>query len=313
MKIKKFNGVIFKEEKKMKLRKLAMATLLAFSATTTFAGNFVTLGTGDGTTLTPGNGGLKSGAQNANADIYRIEVLSASYLPGLDDTNAAGNIVASSIDYQTFNRVGTTNVPTGTGTLTLLDWRVTTGVDLAPGSAQADIYDFVYRDSSDNSLVFATRYLNRVANNEEANYLFRYNYTNTAGYQPGAAWLFSGDNDLRMYQAALTDDISFDNAVDYVDGVVRQKGDFSLSEGNPWSGLFLVKTDAQYYFYSSNIKAIGFAQAGEEGQPVVNGWIGGFVASAVPVPEPENFALMSLGLGVVTAFARRQKKQNTKA
>jgi hypothetical protein len=293
----------------MKSRSLILAMMLAFSVSAANAGNFVTLGTGNGTTLTPGNGGLRNGAQNPNADIYRIEVTSATYLPGLDSTSPTGDIVADVINYQTFNRVGTTNVPTGTGTLTLLDWRVSTAVDLSPGTAQADIYDFVYRDSSDNSLVFATRYLNRQANNEEANYLFRYNYTTTAGYQPGTAWLFSSDNDLRMYQAALTDDISFDNAVPYVDGVVRQKGDFSVSEGNPWSGLFLVKTDAKYYFYSDDIKAIGFAQAGEEGQPVVNGWIGGFVASAVPVPEPENYALMMLGLGVIGAMVRRQKKQ----
>lgn len=300
----------------MKLKSLAIAAIFAASASTAYAGNFVTLGTGNGTTLTPGNisagtggNGLVNGAQNPNADVYRIEVLSATYLTGYENTNPLGNIVADTINYQTFDRVGQNNVPTGTGTLTLLDWKVHTGVDLSPGSAQADIYDFVYRDSSDNSLVFATRYLNREANNEEANYLFRYNYTNTPGYQPGVAWMFSSDNDLRMYQAALTTDITFNNSVPYVDGVVRQKGDFSVSEGNPWSGLFLVKTDAEYYFYSDDIKAIGFAQAGEEGQPVVNGWIGGFVASAVPVPEPENYALMMLGLSVIGAMVRRQKKQ----
>lgn len=293
----------------MKLKSLVLATVLAVSASAAYAGNYVTLGTGDGSVLTPGNGGLRNGTQNPNADIYRIEVLSATYVAGYDTSNSFGNIVADTINYQTFNRVGTNNVATGTGTLTLLDWKVHTGVDLAPGTAQADIFDFVYRDSADNSLVFATRYLNRQDNSQEANYLYRYNYTNTPGYQPGVAWMFSSDNDLRMYQAALTDDYSFNNSVPYVDGVVRQKGDFSVSEGNPWSGLFLVKTDAQYYFYSENIKAIGFSQAGEEGQAVVNGWIGGYVASVVPVPEPESYALMMLGLGVIGTMVRRQKKQ----
>lgn len=291
----------------MKLNTFVLATLLAVSASSAYAGNYVTLGTGDGTTLTPGNGGLVNGAKNQNVDIYRIEVSSATYLPGLDSTNATGDAVANVINYETFDRVGSTNVVTGTGTLTLLDWHVTTGVDLSPGSAQADIYDFVYRDSSDNSLVFGTRYLNRLANNEEANFLYRYNYTETAGYQPGVAWMFLTDNDLRLYQGALTDDTSLDNSVSYVDGVVRQKGDFSLSEGAPWSGLFLVKTDATSYYFGD--KAIGFAQAGEEGQPIVGGYISGFVAGVAPVPEPENYALMMLGLGVIGAMVRRQKKQ----
>lgn len=305
---------MFKGEIAMKLKSLTLAMVLALSATSTYAGNFITLGKGNGTTLTPGTvaggtagNGLVNGTQNPNSDVYRIEVLSSTFLPGYEDTNTNGNVVASAINYQTFNRVGTTNVPTGTGTLTLLDWRVSTGVDLSPGSAQADIYDFVYRDSSDNSLVFATRYLNRVANNEEANYLFRYNYTETVGYQPGAAWLFSSDNDLRLYQAALTTDISFNNAVPYVDGVVRQKGDFSVSEGNPWSGLFLVKTDATSYYLGD--KAIGFSQAGEEGQPIVSGFISGFVAGVAPVPEADTYAMMIAGLGLIGAVSRRRKSK----
>ena len=149
----------------MKLKSVVIATMLALSASSANAGNFFQLTEGAGGVLTTGNGGLKNGVQNANADPFYIITTSATYLPGLDISNSTGDIVASVLNYQTFNRVGTTNVPTGTGTLNLLDYRVTTGVDLAPGSAQADIYDFVYRDSTDNSLVFATRYLNRQDNN----------------------------------------------------------------------------------------------------------------------------------------------------
>ncbi len=290
----------------MKLKQVVTAAILAFSVNAAYAGNFVTLSTGNGTTLTTANGGLRNGTTNTNTDIYYINVLSASYLSGMDNTNPSGDIVASSINYQTFNRVGNSNVQTGTGTLNLLSWRVTTGVDLAPGSAQADIYDFVYQDSSDGKLVFGTRYLNRQDNFEEANFLYRYNYSNTAGYLPGVAWTFSSDTDLRMYQAGLTDSASLGNSASYVDGVVRQKGDFSFSEGNPWSGLLLVKTDAKYYTVGA--KAIGFSQAGEEGQSPVSGSIAGFVAVVTPVPEPESYGLMMLGLGVIAA-ARRQKKQ----
>jgi len=265
----------------MKLKSITLSVLFALSAPSVMAGNFVNLTKGDGTVLTGGNGGLRNGTQNPVADIYLIESTSATYLSGYSNFTT-GDIVASSIDYRTYNRVGTTGsntITTGTGTLTLLDWNVTRAVDLAPGSKQADIYDFVYMDSSDNSLVFATRYLNRQDNSQEANYLYRYNFSLTTGYAPSVAWLNSSDNDLRMYQAALTNDISFNNSVPYSTNVVRQKGDFSLSEGNPWSGLFLVKSDAKAF----SIKAgtIGFAQAGEEGQAVVRGSIAGFAATTL--------------------------------
>jgi len=292
----------------MKLKSLAISALLACSATTVYAGNFVQLTNGNGSTLTAANGGIKNGAQNVNSDQFNLLVNSATYLPGLDSSNPDGDIVASVINYSTYsgNPSNASNI-TGSGTLNLLSWRVTTGVDLSPGSAQADIYDFVYRDSADNKLVFATRYLNRVDNNEEANYLYRSNFSTSGTYAPQVAWLFSSDNDLRMYQAALTDDTALGLSAGYDQNIVRQKGDFSLSEGNPWSGLFLVKSDALYYTVGSN--AIGYFQAGEEGQPKVGGFINGFVAVTVPVPEPENYALMMLGLGVIASIVRRQNKQ----
>ncbi|BEV08565.1 PEP-CTERM sorting domain-containing protein [Methylophilus sp. DW102] len=290
----------------MKLKLLICSTLLAMTAMSAEAGNFQTLTNGNGTNVSAALGGFVQGSNNQNADKLYIETVSATYLTGYDDVSTSfadggtGDIVASLINYRTFS-AGTT---LSTGTLTLVDWKVTRGVDLAPGSAQADIFDFVYRDSADNTLVFGTRYLNREDNSEEANYLYRYGFT---GYNTAAAWTYSSDYDLRMYQAAKTDSTAGGSVFALSEGTVRQMGDFSLTEENPWSGLFLVKTDATAYTLGA--KAIGFYQAGEEGQDPAGGFIGGFVPTTVtPVPEPENFALMMLGLGVIAA-ARRQKKQ----
>lgn len=270
----------------MKLKKIALATILACCTTSLYAGNFVTLGVGtvvNGTQVLNGaNGGLRNGNQNPASDIYNIINNGGTYLSGYDplvldlDTgayvrgNVNGDVVATSLNYQT------TGASASTGTFTLLDWRVTRGTTLAV-AGQADVFDFVYQDSADGSLVFATRYLNRLDNSQEANYLYRSNYSTTPGYRPGVAWMFATDYDLRMYQGALTSDYSFNNQVAYTDGIVRQKGDFSVSEGNPWSGLFLVKTDAKAFTIKAG--SIGFTQAGEEGQSVASSSIAGFAAT----------------------------------
>jgi len=275
---------------------------LALGSTSAYAGNFVDLRS-DLSDLSVANGGLINGANALNADKLYIETTSATYLPGFSETSVSpadggtGRVIATSINYRTY--AGTTT--TGTGTLTLLNWHVTDDVPLLPGEPQATIYDFVYRDSADNKLVFATRYLNEVDNDQEANFLYRYGFT---GYQTAAAWTFSTDFDLRMYQAGLTASTSSDDIVPFDADAVRQKGDFSATEGNPWSGLFFVKTNAPSYTLGD--QAIGFFQAGEEGQPQIGGFIGGFVPSAV-VPEPGTYALLLAGLGVLGVVTRRRR------
>lgn len=283
----------------MKLKSLFLTAVLAASATSAYAGQFVTLTNGNGTDISVANGGLVNGATNPNSDKFYIENLASSeYLTGYEYGEDDG-VIATKLDYRAFSKVGTKTVSTY-GSLTLLDYRITENVELLPGVAQATIFDFVYRDSIDNKLVFGTRYLNLVDNDQEVNFLFRAH----AGDNAAVAWTFATDNDLRMYQAGLTEDYSFDSVVEYDEDTVRQKADISVTEGNPWTGLYLVKTDAISYKWGAN--AIGFYQAGEEGQDVVGGFISGFVSA---VPEPEYYAMMMLGLGVVGAAARRQKKQ----
>lgn len=292
------------------MKKTVIAASLALMAITgsAQAGDFFSLPT-NLSTLTPGNGGLINGATNPAADRLHLAVESKKYLDGYDDDRewsddpelrGSGNVVATEIIYNAVSG----GITTATGTLTLLDWRVTTGVSLLPDEPQATIYDFVYRDSRDNALVFGTRYLNLVDNHQEVNFLYRYGFT---GYSTAAAWTFLTDSDLRQYQAGATSSTSSSNlGLPYDPDTVRQRGDFSVSEGNPWSGLFLVKTDATAYTLGN--KAIGYFQAGEEGQSPAGGFIGGFVPTP-PVPEPETYALMLAGLGLIGLAARRRAQR----
>jgi hypothetical protein len=280
----------------MKLKIAMLATLMTLGVNAANAGQFVTLTSGNGTNLTLANGGLINGANSLNADKFYIENLaSTTYLTGYEYGSDNGTI-ASTLNYRAFTGANSTF-----GTLTLVDYRITENVTLLPGIPQATIFDYVYRDSLDGKLVFGTRYLNLVDNDQEVNYLYRQG----AGGNVSTSWTFLSDYDLRMYQAGQTNDITYNASVSYVDGIVRQKADISVSEGNPWSGLYLVKTDAVNYGLGAN--AIGYYQAGEEGQAVVGGFLNGFIAT--PVPEAESYALMMAGLGVVGLATRRRKSK----
>lgn len=276
----------------MNFKSMAVAAMLV-SASSAYAGGFVDL-RDDLATLSAANGGLVVGANNPLRDKLYLDATNYTWLSGYSSNPA--QLIATSIAY---------SGNSGAGVLTLLDYRINTNVELLPGVAQATIFDFVFRDSSDNSLVFGTRYINLVNNSQEVNFLYRYGFE---GFDTSAAWLFLSDYDLRMYEAGRTDDHSFASNVGYDDGGVRQKSDISVNEGNPYSGLYLVKTDATEYILGD--KAIGYYQAGEEGQAVVGGFIGGFVPTVAAVPEPSEYALMLLGLGMVGFVATRRKKQN---
>lgn len=280
----------------MKLKIAMLATLMALGVNAANAGQFVTLTSGNGTNLTLANGGLINGANSLNADKFYIENLaSTTYLTGYEYGSDNGTI-ASTLNYRAYTGANSTF-----GTLTLVDYKITENVALLPGVPQATIFDYVYRDSLDGKLVFGTRYMNLVDNDQEVNYLYRQG----AGGNVSTSWTFLSDYDLRMYQAGQTNDITYNSSVSYVDGIVRQKADISVSEGNPWSGLYLVKTDAVNYGLGAN--AIGYYQAGEEGQAIVGGFLTGFIAT--PVPEAESYALMMAGLGVVGVATRRRKSK----
>lgn len=287
----------------MKVKHILIAMAAISASNLALAGDFYTIpGTTPNATLVSNNPtGSPFVSNNPNSDRFYIESKSTNWLNGYDE------LVPTSITYNAIATSGGNPRPViGTGTLTLLSYRVTEDITL-DGAAVGDAYDFVFRDSRDDKLVFGSRVILGAeeyhdVGNGELNYLFR---TGFSGFSVATAWTFASDNDLKLYQAALTSDYSYNTTVPTDLNTVRMKSDISVAEGNPLSGLFLIKTDAQYYTLGD--KAFGYYQAGEEGQAIVGEYITGFIPTAVP--EPENFALMIAGFGLIGAANRRRKSK----
>lgn len=243
---------------------------VAFAALPAFAGDFQTL---------PTTGELRVfGANNSNRDPLYI-------LEGSDQ--GGGNYAPPSY-------------------LSLLDSRVTEFEAPIDGVLEevGTVYDFVFRDTRDDMLVIGTRViLNNAVDGElnefEINFLYRNGFT---GYSAAAAWTYATDFDLRMYSAARS--AAGLNQADVFDpDTVGMQSDINVSESNPSSGLYLIKTDAPNYTVAEG--AIRMFQAGEEGQPPTNVFVSGFVAA--PVPEPSTYAMLLGGLGLLGVIARRRR------
>ena len=280
----------------MKWQHTLVAGVTALALSPVWAGDFTNLpglvNAGPGTTT------LVNGVNNQNSDRLYLDATSSVRL-GSDAE------VPTSISYNAIAISGGLPRPiTGSGTLTLLDWRFTPDVVLA-GEEIGNLYDFVFSDSRDNKLVFGTRVLLGVeqdqAQDAELNFVYRNGFT---GFSAAAAWLYTGNSDLRMYNAGRTASNSLTGAVPYSPGTVRFQSDVNLSEGNPFSGLFLIKTDATAF--TTAAAAVGVFQAGEEGQPRVGAELLGFVPAIAAVPEPATYALLLGGLGLVGLAARRR-------
>lgn len=287
----------------MKFAHVAVATVLAGASLGAAAGDFVELNKSFPLRLSASN--------NQLTDIYYLETnitmmtITESFR---DVRNRDIPLVASRIDYNARSTSGSLSI-IGSGTLSLLEYRLNEDVQLA-GQAIGDIYDFVYRDSRDNKLVFGTRVILGLPGqqqNAELNNVFRYGFEEDGTtFDAAAAWLFLSNFDLRLYSAARSDQGLKQMDVFDPDAVSFQS-DINLSEGNPYSGLYLLKTDATYYTYADN--AIGYFQAGEESQPVVKAFTGGFVpTNMAPIPEPSTYAMLLAGLGMIGVIARRRMR-----
>ena len=151
----------------------------------------------------------------------------------------------------------------------------TAGVDYVVGTLR----DYVLRDTSPtgaNRLVFALRVVlnntvNGTQNVYEINNVLRSGYN---GFTVEAAWSRGSDRDLRLYNAARTATLFGQGTRTYDPDVVLMQSDINVSEGNPWSGWYFMRTNALYCTTAS--ATLRLYQAGEEGQPVVLETFSGF-------------------------------------
>ncbi|MCB5188090.1 PEP-CTERM sorting domain-containing protein [Methylobacillus caricis] len=114
------------------------------------------------------------------------------------------------------------------------------------------------------------------------------------------------------YQASYNDAAAASGA--YLDlDKVAIRTDVSIGEDNPNSGIYFLSVDASQYTYEFGSNAIGIIQGastnegGRVGQEI---WLSGFrVAEVAAVPEPSEYALMLIGLGMMGFVARRRKNK----
>ncbi|MFL9710304.1 PEP-CTERM sorting domain-containing protein [Methylobacillus sp. Pita1] len=138
-----------------------------------------------------------------------------------------------------------------------------------------------------------------------------------------AAWYFaygiySGAEDgYRLRDPSRSGYVASYNAAnaaagDYLDlDKVAIRTDVSIGENNPNSGIYFLSVDASQYTYVFGSNAIGIIQGastsegGRVGQEI---WLSGFRVAAVP--EPSEYALMLIGLGMMGVVARRRKSKD---
>jgi len=157
------------------------------------------------------------------------------------------------------------------------------------GNPVGTLTDSVYRDTTDNRLVFGMRLvLNNtvggVQNTFEVNDFFRKGST---GFTAQAAWSRALDSDLRMYAAVRTA-VKFGQGTEtFNPDVVKFQSDINVSEGNPRSGYFWLKSNAPSF--KTIPDGVSVYQGGEEGQPLLEITVPGFVPSAFPDADGDGY------------------------
>jgi hypothetical protein len=249
----------------MQMKKLVVATALSLAGGYAVAGDWQEL---------PSNGSLIVGTNRPARDALYLEEGAISFLQA-----NVPFMLPYTAKYNPSNPLSNPWPTAGMGILDLLDHRITRDI-VMDGREIGDLYDFVFRDSRDSKLVFGMRtLLGTQADHQqdaELNFLYRYGFaTETRAFSAAAAWTYTSDADLRMYNVGRTASNSLLGATPYDADTIRMQSDVNVSEGNPFSGLFLVKTDATEWRLDE--RALGVFQAGEEGQARVGSDFAGFV------------------------------------
>ena len=157
------------------------------------------------------------------------------------------------------------------------------------GANVGTLTDFVFRDSADNRLVFGLRValeqnVNGQPNVFEINDFFR---KGSAGFTAQAAWSRASDSDLRMYAAVRTA-VKFGQGTEtFNPDVVKFQSDINTSEGNPRSGYFFLKSSAPNF--KTLADGLSVYQGGEEGQPLLEIKVPGFVPNAHPDNDGDGY------------------------
>ncbi|MCQ9375970.1 PEPxxWA-CTERM sorting domain-containing protein [Methyloversatilis sp. XJ19-13] len=185
------------------------------------------------------------------------------------------------------------------------------------GTDIGTFYDFVYRSTTDSTLLFASRFELDVGEIEigdldyetEINDILRSGYAN---YDVSVGWYAATDEDLRLQSTAHTSNgvrTRPTNPVDvFDDNVVDFRTDISVEEGNPATGWYVLKTNATEFTYL--VDAVTIRQAPSiDGMspPLRTATFEGF-APVTDVPEPETYAMLLAGLGLIGFAARRRTK-----
>lgn len=171
------------------------------------------------------------------------------------------------------------------------------------GQNVGTLTDFVFRDTTDNNLVFGLRVVlaqtvNGATNTFEINDFFRKGAT---GFEAAAAWSRASDSDLRMY-AAVRSSVKFGQGTETFDpDVIKFQSDINTFEGNPRSGYFFVKIKQRQSSipgqppgpvpstFKTLSNGLSVYQGGEEGQPLHEIVMPGFVPSTHPDNDGDGY------------------------
>lgn len=212
-----------------------------------------------------------------------VDLPTARNTPGCGRTNSVlircGGVANSTNDplyipTGTLNSDGTYNFPTSLSLISQVDTNFLTGSGATYYSGRFS--DYVFIDSTTNSVVIGSRLFfgtrpDGLRNVAEANDIFRYGYT---GFNVQAGWTRLSDSDLRLYSVASSNKGLGQGADVYDSNVVDFRSDINASEGNPLSGLYLIRTNATAFKVINN--AIEIRQGGEEGQSVLSVKLSGY-------------------------------------